>query len=255
MKGLTYVFTAILLVGSAKLVEIIFYEQLKSPHPEDKEYHGESDGEKSYEKDPPNYNDVPAKKKEDTVGIVEEEPAFDSNDSETSTGTSKNTFETRENDSDPNESVAQSQNTKPSSTESSELSGEAYFRDLRNSYLNPILATLPEGRAREDVVIRYYKHNKDEDKVYTLRKLGYYLHQREAEDNKNLASNVIYYGSEVDVRDIKMVAYTLIQNNVGIKSIEQSQYDWKINAMEIGADSLLNNRSVLSLADIQSFAK
>lgn len=136
----------------------------------------------------------------------------------------------------------------------SEISDKDYFKSLKNSYLGPIVAALPEGRSREDVVIRYYKHNKDKDKVYVLKKLGYYLHEKEAEDSKNFGSNVLYYGSDVDVKDIQIVAYTLLQNGVPLKGIEPSQYEWKFHALEIGADSLLASRSELDISDVRNFS-
>ncbi|MEM7298703.1 MAG: hypothetical protein AAF391_10615 [Bacteroidota bacterium] len=135
------------------------------------------------------------------------------------------------------------------------LPDETYFQTLKNSYLSPIIAKLPEGRSREDVVVRYYKHNMDNKRVYALRSLGYYLHEKEPEDSEDLESNVLYYGKDVDVRDVQLVAYTLLKNGVPLRSIKQSQFDWKSSALEIGTDSLLQENPLLTVSSIRSFER
>ncbi|MEQ9403160.1 MAG: hypothetical protein RIM99_06235 [Cyclobacteriaceae bacterium] len=163
----------------------------------------------------------------------------------------KNDKKSQEKVSESGEKEVQKKTT-PETSVSTSSAGD-YFQNLKNTYLNPILAELPEGRSREDVVVRYYKHNEDRDKVYALRALGYYLHEKEAEDSKESPSNVLYYGSDVDIRDIQIVAYTLLKNGVPLKAIQPSQYDWKYHSLEIGADSLLEGKSTLKIANVQAF--
>jgi hypothetical protein len=135
-------------------------------------------------------------------------------------------------------------------------SGSASYpslEDLKQNYLSIKNASLQEGRSREDVVIRYYKHEKDGDKVYSLRTLRYYLHEKPATETQGLGSNVIYYGGQVKPEDIQIVAYTLLEEGIPLKSIERSKFDWKSNAIEIGTDTLLIGAPNLSKADIQNF--
>lgn len=127
--------------------------------------------------------------------------------------------------------------------------------DLKNNYLALKIANLPTGQLRNDVVLRYYKHEKDGDKVYDLSDLGYYIHEKEATETAGLGSNILYYGEEVNVEDIQIVALTLLNKGIPIKSIEKSQFDWKSNSIEIGTDTLLLNSSNLSNQDVIGFSK
>ncbi len=129
------------------------------------------------------------------------------------------------------------------------------LEDLKNNYLAPIIASLPQGQLREDVVIRYYKHQKDGDKVYSLKALGYYIHEKQATETAGLGSNVLYYGDEVNNADIQIVALTLLDQGLPIKSILPTQFGWKSTSIEIGTDTLLINEEILSEADIKNFVK
>ncbi len=242
MKSLRYFFVAVVLISTAKLIEVNFYYILKSPHPGDKEYKKDSYDSEVEDKDSFDKVIESAQKQApdstDQVSEVVQEPAaFDEQEQATE----------ESGDSEDNPATNNAQ------VSSSALTGEAYFQDLKNSYLSPIIASLPEGRSRDDVVIRYYKHENDGNRAYALKSLGYYLHEREAEDNQRLASNSLYYGSEVDLRDIQIVAYTLLKEGMPLKAIKKSAFDWKFNSIEIGADSLVENNSILSVADIQAF--
>lgn len=129
------------------------------------------------------------------------------------------------------------------------------FEDLKQLYLAPIISDLPPRQLREDVVIRYYKHEQDDDKVYSLRKLGYYIHEKEASETAGLGSNVIYYGSDVNVEDIQIVAYELLKSGLPLKSIQPTQFNWKSNSIEIGTDTLLITNANLTESAILSFVK
>lgn len=127
--------------------------------------------------------------------------------------------------------------------------------ELKNIYLAPKIANLPPGQLRQDVVIRYYRHDQDGDKVYSLKALGYYIHEKEATETEGLGSNVMYYGESVAIEDIQIVAYTLLENGIPLKSIKQSSYSWKANAIEIGTDPDILEQSDLTADDIAGFRK
>jgi hypothetical protein len=127
--------------------------------------------------------------------------------------------------------------------------------ELKNLYLAPKIANLPPGQLREDVVIRYYRHDQDEDKVYSLKELGYYIHEKEAIETTGLGSNVMYYGDDVKLEDIQIVAYSLLSKGLPIKSIEPTRFAWKSNAIEIGTNPELEDASNLSNEDIRKFKK
>lgn len=230
LKALKYFFVAVLLFGAAKFLAIVL---IKDYSPEEKKAAIEVK-EQALEK----------KKKS-----VAEKAGFSDSKESSSEEDSIAMVET------PVEEPAKKQAVAAVSQGNTKLIGEDYFQDLKNSYLSPIIAKLPEGRSREDVVVRYYRHNMDNDRVYALRRLGYYLHEKEPEDSKDLESNVLYYGREVDIRDIQLVAYTLMKNGVPLRAIKQSQFDWKLSAIEIGTDSLLQDSPLLTAASIESFQR
>lgn len=127
--------------------------------------------------------------------------------------------------------------------------------ELKNIYLAPKIADLPPGQLREDVVIRYYRHDQDGDKVYSLKELGYYIHEKEATETEGLGSNVMYYGANVAVEDIQIVAYMLLSRGLPLKSIKPSSYSWKANAIEIGTDPDILHARNLTEEDVRNFKK
>ncbi len=135
-----------------------------------------------------------------------------------------------------------------------DLSDGDHFEQLKQTYLPQHTSELTKGQLRSDIVIRYYKHNPDGDKVYKLKQLKYYIHERDSE-YVDAASNAIYYGENVNVEDIRIVVYTLIKNGIPIKGMRPSKYGkaWKSNSIEIGTDPLLFNENVLTLAAVRAF--
>ncbi|WP_420576313.1 hypothetical protein [Ekhidna sp.] len=155
-----------------------------------------------------------------------------------------NAFDTK------SETPENSATNKPTSTRS--YSGLA---ELKNIYLAPKIANLPPGQLREDVVIRYYRHDQDGDKVYSLKSLGYYIHEKEATETEGLGSNVMYYGENVAIEDIQIVAYTLLENGIPLKSIKPSSYSWKANAIEIGTNPDILEAPELTPESVKKFTK
>ncbi len=129
------------------------------------------------------------------------------------------------------------------------------YINLKNNYLMPYLASLKKGELRDDVVVRYYGHKKDSSKVYSLNELGYYIHIKKAKETKELGSNVLLYGKNVKIEDIKIIAFTLIKNGLPLKKIQPTQFNWKLNSLEIGTDKLLLDKKIITFQDIQNFSK
>ncbi|MEO9872829.1 hypothetical protein [Ekhidna sp.] len=129
------------------------------------------------------------------------------------------------------------------------------FSDLKNNYLAPKMASLPAGQLREDIVVRYYRHEQDGDKVYALKDQGYYIHEKEATETMGLGSNILYYGDDVNIEDIQLIAYILLEENLPLKAIEPTQFGWKSTSVEIGTDTLMLEEQTLSIDDIKNFRK
>lgn len=134
----------------------------------------------------------------------------------------------------------------------------ASFEEVLQLRADSIRSSLATGKRRTDVIIRYYPHLPDEKIVESLSDLGFYLHQRPTEVNQlEEATNSLFYGDNVPLRDIQLVAYELIKRGAKIRQIKMSRFhdDWKANSIEIGADASAEKLSVLSLEDIQNFSK
>ena len=132
---------------------------------------------------------------------------------------------------------------------------EQTLQELQQSYLEPMLKTLPPDGLRKDIFIRYYRHNKDGIGVYKLEEMGYYMHQKPATETVGLGSNVIYYGDEVPLEDIQIVALTLLKEGIPLKSIQNTKFEWKSSAIEIGTDTALIDEPDITLEEIKSFSK
>ena len=102
-------------------------------------------------------------------------------------------------------------------------------------------------------VVRYYVKKKDEGKVYSLRKLGYYIHERQSSGLEKYSSNAIFYGDRVAPIDILTVAKSLIKQGMDIKTIQKSRYSdgWKAEAIEIGTDTTKLNSTSISLQELE----
>ncbi|GEM_PF-4862778 len=139
---------------------------------------------------------------------------------------------------------------------SDDLSDIDYFREFSRIYREQKLKGV-QPESRTDVVIRYYQKEKDGEKVFHLRSLGFYIHQRQSSERfDQYASNAIYYGDKVSSEDLKMVAYTLIRQGIDLKTIEPSQFfsDWKAHSIEIGTDDTMENAPSLTISDIRNLS-
>ena len=133
-----------------------------------------------------------------------------------------------------------------------------YFGQLMAQYKNDIVQTLENGKARTDVIVRYYRHAPDGNSAYALEKLGYYIHERPVDPRyADFQSNAIYYGDSVSLEDIQIVGYTLMNEGLPIKIIKSSKFGdtWKARSIEIGTDTTLVNQPTLDLAVLQNFVK
>lgn len=142
------------------------------------------------------------------------------------------------------------------SSDTKKVSGsevDQMLQNLKESYLQPILDNLPPDGLRKDIFIRYYRHNEDGIGVYKLEEIGYYMHQKPATETAGLGSNIIYYGAEVPLEDIQIVALTLLKEGIPLKSIQHTRFEWKSSAIEIGTDTALIDEPDLSIQDIQNF--
>lgn len=224
IRALSYFLATVLIVGSAKIIEIFFYDRIKPS---------------GHKKKPLQNVDKSSKARQDTSNQHAEETLpfhpIDPSIIDSSNPSFEDTLVKKKNLANP----------KPSN--------EVFFQKLINSYLKPLVDSLPKGRLRNDIVIRYYKREKDGNHVYKLKDFGYYIHERKAIETKDIGTNVLIYGNKVDVRDIRIVAYILIKNGVPIRTILKSKYQWKLHALEVGANPSLDHRNIMTLDEVRTF--
>ena len=226
-NGVKYVIMSIILVGLTKILQVtVFDSELFEENKKEKKV------TKSYEK-PKKYSsssDNSSQKKKPVKITPKEKVGIADNVNKSKTKNAENLKNTED-------------------------TSDITLKSLKNNYLAPLLAQLPEKQLRGDVVIRYYRHKKDLNKIDKLAKMSYYIHEKEATETAGLGSNVIHYGDDVPLEDIQIIAFTLLEEGIPIKSIKHTKYSWKAKAVEIGTDTTLINKPNLSVREIRNFRK
>lgn len=142
--------------------------------------------------------------------------------------------------------------TTPSSK--SNISDRNYFEKTLATYESEVYSKLERPADRTDIVIRYYKKEKDQGIVYSLKSLGLYVHERQSDaEFDGSASNTIFYGDSISSSDIEIIAFKLISAGLDLKAIVPSKYHdtWKAHSLEIGYDTLYGDSKSLTLSDIR----
>lgn len=252
-KHLTYAITALILIGLAKILQVYVYDEASHVRKQEKVYYDEvtdsyvvidslvNDDETPLDSD----SEVTSYPPNDSIGF----------DTESESETVSKPVDTGGFDDSPVEASELNKDQKAEAKPKPSSSSYPTLDDLIKNYLSIKNAGLEEGRSREDVVIRYYRHDKDGDKVDKLRTLRYYIHEKQATETRGLGSNMIYYGKNVAIEDIQVVAFTLLKSGIPLKSIAPTSYEWKANAIEIGTDSDLLEAKNLTEQDIKDFKK
>jgi hypothetical protein len=136
----------------------------------------------------------------------------------------------------------------------SNTSDRNYFEEALAAYESDVYSKLERPADRTDIVIRYYKKEKDQGIVYSLKSLGLYVHERQSDvEFDGSASNTIFYGDSISFSDIEIIAFKLISAGLDLKAIVPSKYHdtWKAHSLEIGYDTLYNDSKSLTLSDIR----
>ncbi len=91
-----------------------------------------------------------------------------------------------------------------------------------------------------NITVRYYVKSIDDEKLlFSLHELGYRYEKRPASSlMENYVSDCIWYGKNVNIEDVKIVALALIRAGIQIRSIrpfENPNPNYKANIIDIGA--------------------
>ena len=132
------------------------------------------------------------------------------------------------------------------------------LREKLKVYSDSIKKSLPEKTLRNDVILRYYPHRPDNNGIYGIKNLGFYVHERPSDSLLvELPSNVVYYGDGVNKKDIQLVSLYLLDKGFSIRKITKARFhdDWKSNSIEIAHSPEFSNDNLLTLEDIKNFNK
>jgi hypothetical protein len=117
-----------------------------------------------------------------------------------------------------------------------------------------------EGREkRRAITVEYFPKNVDENKVEAaLAELGFSVRKPPAVVHA-IPTNSIWFGSPVDIEDVKLVALTLIRASVQIRAIRPIQ-DYLVTKkdlplIQVGADSSVVNDPVLTAEEINAASR
>lgn len=127
---------------------------------------------------------------------------------------------------------------------------DQWYRNLLKQYTSET----KDLSSKHDVVIRYYRKPKDENRIDSLRRLGFYIHERPVKKQlQEFHTNTIYYGDSVRREDVMVVAYQLKMAGFKLQAIEHSRFgdNWKSHSIELGTDTTMLTVPELSLDTIR----
>ena len=113
---------------------------------------------------------------------------------------------------------------------------------------------------RKTITVMYYTKDFDKNIVVSLLKnLGFKFEISESNPNlKNEPTNAVWFGSNVNIEDVKIVASTLIGAGLQIKTIQPSQKPQSASTIQVGHSVASKDRPLLTVEQIwnaKSFPK
>ena len=117
------------------------------------------------------------------------------------------------------------------------------------------IASQNDIQRRKTITVEYFPKDVDPKIVESkLKELGFNF-KSSSPNVKNLSTNAIWFGSKVDITDVKLVAYTLIRAGVKIQTIkpfrQPNQEPWA-SKIQVGADGDYVNSSPLTIEQIKN---
>ncbi len=127
------------------------------------------------------------------------------------------------------------------------------FRSIAADRERGFLSSVSSSDSRRDITIQYFPKNVDKNIVEnSLEELGFRLISGPAKV-KNIPTNSLWFGANVKLEDIKLVAYTLMRAGVEIKVIRpfRNPKGRRSNLIQVGADAVFENARPLSITEIK----
>lgn len=129
---------------------------------------------------------------------------------------------------------------------------EVVNRSLKAEQLRTQISESTKPDSRENITVQYFPKDVDRQIVEkSLRELGFNLIS--GRPNLKIPTNAIWFGSEVPIEDVKLVAFTLIRAGVEIKVIRpfRNPGGSKARLIQVGSDAQYVSSPPLSPDEIQ----
>jgi len=137
---------------------------------------------------------------------------------------------------------------------SSTLGQEAVQQSLEaNAELQQFTAK-PEAGGRGAITIQYFPKDVDQKKVgEVLRALGFRLESRSPQVT-DLPTNAIWFGENVELEEVKLVALTLMRAGIQIRAIERFKEPSgrKASLIQVGASRFVADDSVFTVEKLRT---
>lgn len=115
------------------------------------------------------------------------------------------------------------------------------------------LTSSQDNLRRNKITIQYFPKDVDKDRVeIALKELGFRLAEGSTRV-PNIATNAIWFGTNVKTEDVKLVAYTLIRAGIRIKIIRpfRNPHGYRASLVQVGADAVYVNSKSLTVEQIK----
>lgn len=132
-------------------------------------------------------------------------------------------------------------------------SSETVKQSLEANRLRTELLQSTKSDSRQEITVQYFPKNVDRQIVEkSLYELGFKLTSGRT-NLQDIPTNAIWFGSEISIDDVKLVAYTLIRAGVDIKVIRpfRNPSGSKVRLIQVGSDAQYQSSLPLSVNDIQ----
>lgn len=125
---------------------------------------------------------------------------------------------------------------------------------LKADRLREQLIESTDNSSRKKITVQYFPKNVDRQIVEgALRELNFnYI---TGESALSIPTNAIWFGNDVPIEDVKLVAYTLIRAGVEIRAIRPFYTGNRNRLIQVGSGTAYQSRDPLSVDEIQAADK
>ena len=139
-----------------------------------------------------------------------------------------------------------------------ELTADRLIQSEKANQAIRLFEDRPTATVGRQTLVKYYPKVVDgktispETILSKLKSFGFDVEQRQP-NVRDVPTNSVWYGENVDIADVKLISLTLVRAGMGIKQIKRfDNVGRKPNIVEIGAYTGIVHKPNLSVAEIQN---